>query len=359
MPTSQQSLTNNLRMTRRTILRGAGTIGAAGAIVGLGPVSRIFSGTANAATSGATAVTDCTMINAGEIGPFFVDGQLERSDVRIDTATGTAIDGVPLKLTLTFNEGGCNAALVGARVDIWSANPEGVYSDEASENSTGHDYLRGYQITDSAGTVKFTTLYPGWYAGRTTHIHARIRTYSGSTVTSDFLTQYFFDATSQAAILTAYADDDKTGFQAQATDRVFQAEVAEGGANVLAISGNVTDGYTASYAGEINTSSSNTGTTDTTVSAKLLSAAATRVSRTKRHVTVKFHAGEQLTTKVLLVLNKKVVAQTAATSDAKGNHTVTFAINNSVGHGAAKAVVACKDASGNYRNLTAKVAIPR
>jgi protocatechuate 3,4-dioxygenase beta subunit len=346
-------------MTRRTILRGAGTLGAAGAIVGLGPVSRILGGTASAATAGAKAVPDCTMINAGEIGPYFVDGQLERSDVRVNTATGVAVDGVPLKLTLTFNDGGCNAPLVGARVDIWSANAEGVYSDESVEQTLGDDSLRGYQITDSTGTVKFTTLYPGWYAGRTTHIHARIRTYSGSTVTSDFITQYFFDATSQAAILTAYAADDKTAFQARDTDHVYQAEIAEGGAAVLTISGNVTDGYTGSYAGELNISGTNTGTTDTTVSAHMRSAAASRVSRTKRHVTVKFHAGEKLTTKVFLVLGKKVVAQTGATTDAAGNHTVTFAINNSVGHGAAKAVVACKDASGNYKNLTHSVHIPR
>jgi protocatechuate 3,4-dioxygenase beta subunit len=357
MPITQQ--TANLRVTRRTILRGAGTIGAAGAIVGLGPVTRILGGTASASTAGAKAVTDCTMINAGEEGPFFVDGQLERSDIRIDSATGAAIDGVPLNLTLTFNDGGCNAALVGARVDIWSASPEGIYSDEASESSTGHDYLRGYQLTDSTGTVKFTTLYPGWYAGRTTHIHARIRTYSGSTLTSDYFTQYFFDATSQSAILTAYAADDSTAFQARDTDRVYQAEVAEGGANVLTITGNVTDGYSASYAGEINTSGTSTTTADTTVSARMLSAAATRVSRTRRHVAVKFHAGEKLTTKVFLVLGKKVVAQTGATTDATGNHTVTFAINNSVGHGAAKAVVACKDAAGNYKNLTHSVHIPR
>jgi protocatechuate 3,4-dioxygenase beta subunit len=356
MPITQQ--TANLRMTRRTILRGAGTIGAAGAVVGLGPVTRILSGTANAATAGAKAVTDCTMINAGEIGPYFVDGQLERSDVRVDTATGVAVDGVPLKLTLTFDEGGCNAPLVGARVDIWSANPSGVYSDESVEQTLGDDSLRGYQLTDSSGTVKFTTLYPGWYAGRTTHIHARIRTYSGSTVTSDFLTQYFFDATSQAAILSAYAADDTTAFQARDTDHVYQAEIAEGGANVLTITGNVTDGYAASYAGEIDTSGTTT-TTDSTVSARMLSAAATRVSRTRRHVAVKFHAGEKLTTKVFLVLGKKVVAQTGATTDATGNHTVTFAINNSVGHGAAKAVVACKDAAGNYKNLTHSVHIPR
>jgi protocatechuate 3,4-dioxygenase beta subunit len=218
MPTTD--LPPNL-LSRRTVPRASSVVGA-GAVIGVGPLTRALTSAAGASTSTANAVADCTLVVAGESGPFFVDGQRERSDVRIDSATGAAIDGVPLKLTLTFNDGGCNAALVGARVDIWSANPEGVYSDEASEDSTGHDYLRGYQITDATGTVSFTTLYPGWYAGRTTHIHARIRTYNGSTVASDFLTQYFFDATSQSAILNEHASLDKTAFQAQATDRVYQ-----------------------------------------------------------------------------------------------------------------------------------------
>lgn len=350
-------LPTSTRYSRRSLLRAGGALGAVGAVVGFGPLSRALAA-ATPATATADTVADCTMINAGEIGPFFVDGQLERSDVRTNSTTGTAVDGVPLKLKLTFNDGGCNAALVGARVDIWSANPHGVYSDEASENTIGDDSLRGYQLTDSTGTVNFTTIYPGWYAGRTTHIHARIRTYSGSTLTSDYLTQFFFDPTSQAAILSAYASEDSTPFQARDTDRVYQAEVAEGGANVLTVTGNVTDGYSATYAGEINDNNTS-GASDTKVSAKMLSATATRVSRTRRHVTVKFHAGEKLTTKVLLVHGKKVVAQTATKTDAVGNHTVTFAINNSVGHGSSEVYVACKDAAGNYKNLTHKLSLPR
>ncbi|HVT64471.1 MAG TPA: hypothetical protein VHD81_04915 [Mycobacteriales bacterium] len=345
-------------MSRRALLRASGVVGTTAAVLGVEPLSRLLSGTAAAAAT-PSAVADCTLVTAGEEGPFFVDGLLERSDLRIDSATGSTIDGVPLQLTLTFNDSGCNNPLVGARVDIWSASPEGVYSDEQSESSLGHDYLRGYQITDSAGTVKFTTLYPGWYAGRTTHIHARIRTYSGSTMTSDFLTQYFFDPTSQSAILTEYADRDKTAFQARDTDRVYQSEVAEGGANVLTITGNVTDGYVASFAGEIDATSTTGGASDTAVSARMLSATASRVSRTRRHVVVKFKAGERLTSKAVLVLDKKVVAQTATKSDAKGNHTVVIAINNSVGHGSGHVYVACKDTVGNYRNLHHKVHIPR
>ena len=47
--------------------------------------------------------------------------------------------------------------------------------------------------TDDNGSVQFTTIYPGWYSGRTVHIHVRIRTYSGTTVIGEFVDQIFFD----------------------------------------------------------------------------------------------------------------------------------------------------------------------
>lgn len=53
----------------------------------------------------------------------------------------------------------------------------GVYSDEAQENSANDTYGRGYQILDARGNINFQTFYPGWYGGRTVHIHARVRTY--------------------------------------------------------------------------------------------------------------------------------------------------------------------------------------
>src|SRR3989442_8415982 len=79
---------------------------------------------------------------------------------------------------------GCTP-LQNARVDIWHANAVGVYSDEASQNETrsstlNENFLRGYQLSDSSGLVTFTTIYPGWYGGRTPHIHGRIRTYDSS-----------------------------------------------------------------------------------------------------------------------------------------------------------------------------------
>ena len=63
-----------------------------------------------------------------------------------------------------------------------------------SEGTSAKKYLRGYQVTGSDGKVAFKTVYPGWYAGRTVHIHVRVRTFDGGgTATYDFLTQMFFD----------------------------------------------------------------------------------------------------------------------------------------------------------------------
>ena len=59
-------------------------------------------------------------------------------------------------------------------VDIWHANGSGVYSDESSQATLGETYLRGVQFTSKHGHVAFSTIYPGHYSGRTTHIHAKV-----------------------------------------------------------------------------------------------------------------------------------------------------------------------------------------
>ncbi len=128
-------------------------------------------------------------------GPYWVDEKLNRSDIRVDPSTGAVSSGLPLTLSITIQElssTGCGV-LPGAQVDIWHCDAAGIYSDEAANNSVGRKFLRGYQITDDNGTVQFTTIYPGWYSGRTVHIHVRIRTFSGSQVVDQFTSQFFFD----------------------------------------------------------------------------------------------------------------------------------------------------------------------
>ncbi len=144
-------------------------------------------------------------------GPYWVDEHLFRSDIRTDPATGVAHAGIPLALQITvLNSSASCGPLAGAYVDIWHCDAKGIYSDESTYNpgggtgnvtTTGQKFLRGYQIADANGQVHFTTIYPGWYAGRTIHIHVRIRTYSGSTVLTDFVTQIFFDDTVNNSVL--------------------------------------------------------------------------------------------------------------------------------------------------------------
>ena len=49
--------------------------------------------------------------------------------------------------------------------------------------------MRGIQTTDAHGVVRFDTVYPGWYQGRTVHIHVMV--HLGGTVVHTG--QLFFD----------------------------------------------------------------------------------------------------------------------------------------------------------------------
>ncbi len=188
-------------------------------------------------------------------GPYWVDEKLFRSDVRTDPATGVARAGIPLTLNITvqnLSSNGCSP-LVGAYVDIWHCDAKGIYSDEptynpgggtGSVNTSGQKFLRGYQITDASGIVKFTTIYPGWYSGRTIHIHFRVRTYSGTTVVGNFVSQIFFDDATNSTVLAQSAYSRTTSRDTTNTnDMVYQ--VANKERMLATVTGNVTDGYAA------------------------------------------------------------------------------------------------------------------
>ncbi|AIF84954.1 protocatechuate 3,4-dioxygenase beta subunit [Candidatus Nitrososphaera evergladensis SR1] len=128
-------------------------------------------------------------------GPYFVDEKLERSDIRPDPSDGSVQDGVPLRLLLNVydvDNGSC-IPLRNAQVDIWQTNSQGLYSDIASIGTEGKKFLRGYQLTDGNGTVRFTTVYPGWYEGRALHIHVKVRTFEGSAKTFEWTSQFYLD----------------------------------------------------------------------------------------------------------------------------------------------------------------------
>ena len=144
-----------------------------------------------------TTLPNCIVSPEQTEGPYFVDEKLNRSDIRTDPSDGKVVDGVPLQLTLRVSgvENDRCTPISGAIVDIWHCDALGVYSDvtDRSFDTVGKKFLRGYQVTDNNGTVKFTTIYPGWYQGRTVHIHFKVRAAAASVPSYEFTSQLYFD----------------------------------------------------------------------------------------------------------------------------------------------------------------------
>ncbi|BDC50151.1 hypothetical protein F183_A24670 [Bryobacterales bacterium F-183] len=153
--------------------------------------------------------TTCAITGAPGLteGPYFVDEILNRVDIRTDPSDGSVQQGTQLDMTLNFSRvDNCSSTpLVGACIDIWHCGALGDYSDVG--NLVGKKYLRGYQMTDRNGQVKFTTIFPGWYSGRAVHIHFKVRTFSQGAETYEFTSQFFFDDAVIDQVLTqgAYA----------------------------------------------------------------------------------------------------------------------------------------------------------
>jgi protocatechuate 3,4-dioxygenase beta subunit len=137
-----------------------------------------------AATS--TPIPSCILTPEQVLGPYFIDVGLARSDVREDR------EGVVLRLALQLVAADGCAPIRDAVVNIWHADAVGVYSGFAGQpggvDATGETFLRGFQVTDADGRVEFTSVYPGWYPGRTVHIHVRIHLDS----TTVLVTQLYF-----------------------------------------------------------------------------------------------------------------------------------------------------------------------
>jgi protocatechuate 3,4-dioxygenase beta subunit len=157
----------------------------------------LFLGCGDSATE-ATPVSDnstCAVRPELTEGPYFVDGKLNRSDVRTDPATGAVSEGVPLVITFNVSRIGSSACtpLAGATVDIWHCDAAGKYSDVSANGTSGRKFLRGYQTTDADGRATFTTIHPGWYSGRALHIHFKICATSTTGQSYEFTSQQFFD----------------------------------------------------------------------------------------------------------------------------------------------------------------------
>ncbi len=189
-------------LNRREALLALAGAGAAVAIAACAPGSSSTSTAQATATSGASTATTsgntpaCVARPALTEGPYFVDEMLNRSDIRSDPSDGSVRQGALLALTFRVSQltNAC-APLGGASVDVWHCDAAGVYSDVSDPgfSTVGKKFLRGYQVTDSSGVARFTTIYPGWYQGRAVHIHFKIRSHTGSGAAYEFTSQLFFD----------------------------------------------------------------------------------------------------------------------------------------------------------------------
>jgi protocatechuate 3,4-dioxygenase beta subunit len=126
-------------------------------------------------------------------GPFPTRMKVERVDIRSEPGSMIKLPGVPLRVVMRVSQMGamgCNP-LQGAVVDFWQCDAKGVYSAYGSQGTAGKNYLRGYQVADSTGTVEFLTIYPGAYSGRAVHVHFNVRSAMGAGARS-FTSQIYF-----------------------------------------------------------------------------------------------------------------------------------------------------------------------
>lgn len=234
-------------LNRREILK---LLGGAGALVitGGGLARIVMAQDTLTATATAAALPGCVVRPALTEGPYFVDEMLNRSDVRSDADGSNIQAGLPLYLkfhVLQISEDACTP-LVGAQVDIWHANAAGQYSDVTDQgfNTSGHQWLRGYQLTDTLGMASFTTIYPGWYSGRAVHIHFKIRTDPAADSGYEFTSQLFFpeEITDLVHAQAPYASKGKRD-TLNANDGIYQGS---GGETVLDLV-EEDDGYSATF----------------------------------------------------------------------------------------------------------------
>lgn len=217
-------------LTRRDALRLAGVSGLGLAFLGgFGRIVRAADQTqpANAPLLVSPALTE---------GPFFVDEKLNRSDLVGDTKRPSVKNGLPLLLAFTVHKlaGKDYAPMKDTHVDVWHADTSGVYSDEGggmnAQDTSGQTWLRGYQVTDANGAVNFKTIVPGWYDGRTPHIHFKVRSFStAGQSTAEFTSQLFFHDEDLDKIYTQapYNSRGKRGFT-NADDGIYSEQESDG-----------------------------------------------------------------------------------------------------------------------------------
>lgn len=226
------------RVSRREAL---GMIGAASAALaacnGSSPTSPSTTSTTPSTTTTTTPATSaaaCVVTPSETAGPFPSITLPVRSDVREDRT------GLPLTLAITVvNAGAGCAPVTNASVEIWHCDAAGNYSEYG--NLTSSTWLRGIQPVDGSGVARFTTIYPGWYAGRATHIHIEVFVNNRSVKTSQIA---FPEEINSAVYATGVYASKGQNPTKNTNDGIF----ADGVTSELAtLTGSASSGYSATF----------------------------------------------------------------------------------------------------------------
>ncbi len=204
------------------------------------------SSTTDSTSTGSTTSTSCSATPSETAGPYPYDLSSNSAIFRTDIKEGKT--GLPLSLTLTIvNSNNSCAVISGARVDIWHCDKDGYYSEYSepgylgTQDNTGKTFLRGIQLTDSNGQVKFTTIYPGWYTGRVTHIHVEVFVNSVLKQTTQVAFPDSLNTTIYGTSLySAHGQNSITN----SSDQVFSDSYSS---ELITITGDTTNGYAATF----------------------------------------------------------------------------------------------------------------
>jgi protocatechuate 3,4-dioxygenase beta subunit len=186
--------TDDLTLSRRGLI---GVFGGGVASVAFGARALDAFGADNA------DVATCVLTPEVTEGPYWIDSNLTRYDVRAGRP------GLPLVLAFTIVNAKTCKPIKGADVEIWHADASGEYSGFDSGSSGGGPgggsgpqtktrYLRGHQRSDALGKASFLTIFPGWYQGRTPHVHMKVHVGSADRVVHTG--QVFFNEAIQASV---------------------------------------------------------------------------------------------------------------------------------------------------------------
>lgn len=210
---------------RRDFLRLSGIAGAAA----LMPFTKIL--------ASGSDVNVCSLIPSETEGPFpYPGGELGNPLNQVDIRQGQT--GIQLDLVITVVDVATCTPLPFVRVDIWHCNKDGDYSGYGS--FANEYWLRGWQMTNANGEAMFTTIYPGWYTGRATHIHVEAF-YNNQMIR---ISQFAFDesVSNTVHVVSPYTKGINT--TTNMGDGILGNSAADLAKEMLVITGNTTTGYT-------------------------------------------------------------------------------------------------------------------